>query len=520
MTSSELTKKQRKEIQRIAADWSKGKLTAKDLYDTVKKIEGINWSEQKDAINEELDRAVSSSSKSQFAGYKIIGVVGAVVVVVTLLALYVAVRANLKVEGLEDKVNPLMTIEGRINHLAAKVDELANAVATQATVLPSPIPSVLPTPTPLPPEPTETPTQTPTPTLTTEPRPIPLPTLVISGVVTTTEQVDLSKVELTLSSKGEGKQDWVSEKATRPDGSGAFHLSQAVEEPRYYRLEINAPLGTYVEGIVPSAGDWKVLTDAISGLITGLESQRTLITGTFSDVWVTLAAVPMIPSSEIRGEYVERSYRHPDPYSDNEQRGKGTVSTPVTVLGQWADNKQWRLCCCQTITGTGATYTHTFDEYFWERTEGEWGVTVASEQEAQLPAIYLPSGVNLSNPPSGWESKTIDGLSILSSQNVTATQSVTLEWRINNVQDWFRLEAWVPRGSQTAAYQIFAVVDGNEIRLTPLDGTPQVEPVPDSTMSAFKSIGTYRLNEECPIVIRLQAGEGVKAGFIRLLQKG
>jgi len=39
-------------------------------------------------------------------------------------------------------------------------------------------------------------------------------------------------------------------------------------------------------------------------------------------------------------------------------------------------------------------------------------------------------------------------------------------------------------------------------------------------MSTFRSIGTYRLNEERTIIIRLQAkGQGVKAGLIRLLKQ-
>ncbi len=529
MTSSELTKEQRKQIQRIAADWSGGKLTAEELYDRVKKIKDIDWPGQKDAIKIELDQAASSSSlKAQFAGYKrrISAPVVIVSVVVLLLIASTAWWAKSRAMNLED----------RINHLAARVNELATAVAAQAIALPPlpPAPSVLPTPTTPPPEPTATLPPRPTPTLMpiTEPEPTPLPALAISGVITTrdAEQVNLGEVELTLSSKGESEQDWTQGEPIRPDGdNGTFGFTaQVVDEPRYYRLEINAPLGAYVENIEPGAKDWKVVTDTISGLITGLESQRTLTKATFPDIQAILAAVPEIAIKPVSGEYATGNIRRRAPVmTDATLIEGGSAENPVEILGQWAGEK-WRLSCCQEIVDT-ATNTSA-KEYFWSGYNSKadpprYVVEVLQpEQETQLPDIYLPVGFDVAaaartfpTPPTGWDFETIDGLMILSSQDVADIQPI--EWHIDSIQGWFQLQAWAPRGSQEATYQVVALVNNDEIGLKPLGDALKVASVPDSEMSTFRSVGTYRLNEEHTIIIRLQGkAAGVRAGFIRLLK--
>jgi len=425
--------------------------------------------------------------------------------------------------------------------LAALQDEVrhqqATAVAMQFfTVIPSltptyefsPTPAVpTSTPTATPP-PTSTPTPTvpasptaiPPPTSTPAPIPTPVPVLTVSGVVTGIDQVRLSEVQFTLLSAKSREQDWIAGETVRPGGSnGAFNLAApAGKEPLYYLLQVKAPPGAYVEQIVPPE-NWQIMADALTGFATGLASQGAITEASLTDITITLAVVPELAAEPVRGIYRQGSRRRIAPMViDKTLNTAGTVPESVAVWGEWVSGR-WRLSCYPVVADT-------LGECFWsgfDTNTGTYVVALLDEQETlRLPRIYLPGEtIDISQPPDGWEYEKIDGLTVFANRSVTAAQPVALEWRIDVVQGWLQLEAWVPRGGEAVVYQVTIPNDvGEEIPVEPLAGTREVTSISEEEGSRFQSIGTYHLAQKGTVIVRLPhpEWEGVRAGFIRLIR--
>lgn len=513
MTSSGLTGKQRRQVKSIAAQWRKNALTAEELYTKTQEIAGPDWQDQekREAIKAELDRFASSPGSNPW--FVVISVVLSAILILLITS---TVWTTWKVMGLEGKMNcQAKRMEELIvvaTAWSARINEMSTTATAQAMAFvgPSPTPAVPPTPTTPSPTPTDIPYPTPTLTLTMEPTPSLISPLVISGTVTITGtgQVNPGKTQFTLFSRGEDELDWTQgETVSSGNDDGAFRLiAQAGEKPRYYKIEVKSPLGAYVEGI--TAGDWKVITDTISGLIVGLESQQALSAATaISDIQITLAAAPEIFTEPITGTYISKDHRRTAPSPAAPDSSEGSVNNPVTVLGE---AEGWHLACCQEIRAGDVAST----EYFW--VEKNWLNVEPQTLVAQLPRIYIPSGFAVPNPPAGWTLETADGLAVLTSQDASSPR---LEWKIEDIQGWFHLEAWATRGSATANYEVFIQAGEEEKSVGLLAGSITVEAMPEGEMSNFKGMGTYHLAQPGSVVVRLQPDQpGVKAAYIRVIR--
>jgi len=509
MTSSNLNKRQRSQIHKIAKDWRKGKIqTPAQLYTRVKEELAGVWPQFREEIEAELDKAWTAPPRRtnlwKWAG----GLLVFLVLISGAVALFYSyLQIAAQGDALKNTEAQLGTMQAQLAALAAATEPTATE-----TIMASPTPS--PT-APLEPTPTPSPSPVPSPTFS------PTPAFAISGriIPPSTGQVAIESTRLTLFSKEE-EQDWSQGETVSPNSSGSFTLMPpSGEKLLHYRLKVEAPPGTYVDSIALPDG-WKLLTDTVTGLTTGLETLEALSAVTISGVEISLAAVPEISTEPISGTF-EGGNRRTAPFAISETlHVTGSVTNPVTVLGQWADGR-WRLAYCQQITGTT---TGTTAEYFWSgyrRETNSWLVDVSSEQETQIPVIYLPSRFDIGHPPPGWTPKTIDGLAVLSSQGVSNTQPVPLEWRIDNVQGWFRLEAWAPQGSEAVTYEVVALVGDHESPLKPFADTKEVAAMSTGEKSDFRSIGIYHLVPGSTVVVRLKhpGQEGVMTGLIRVIKR-
>lgn len=514
-----LDKKQKKEIKKIVKLWQKGELLPQEFYERLKQVEGINWATQKEIIEKEVDQIVSLSGEGRTPLARImiilfLAVAGVIVLGIGALSIWEIYTQGEQLiaesDQLADSVATISTQIDRINEEISRqtttIIELDSAIATiQGLILELQRPLV-------------TPEQE---GETDAPLHIPVPVIIISGSVITTnlEQIHHNNTEFILYS-GDEERGWLKAIRFSPAETGEFALIVPVAKgQQFYRLDINPPQGTYIENI-DGVGEWQIVTDPISGLIAGLEySQVFTTTAVLSDIQVSLAKTPIASSEPITGTYNQGNLRTaPFETADTLFDITGTVSPTVTVLGQWV-NWQWQLVCCQETNSDQVGVPAQPDkQYFWSgmTQEGDWLVTVSADQASQVPEIYLPVGFNnTQDPPPGWIVETVDGVAILSSEFVTDTQSLTLEWRIDNVDGWFQLEAWMPKGSEATTYQV--VLAESEHFLVPFTGSTTVTTFPVSILSDFHSIGTYRLNEQSTIIVRLSTTyEGVKAGLIRL----
>lgn len=507
--SSSLDRMERNKIRRIVRAWKKGKIPSpKTLYERIVQDLPNLWHRRPDLVKAELDRAFSRGGKEIPLKEIVLGVT-AVVVMLSLAVGVTFVASDYRVGSLEGRLEAL---QDEVHRLAAVVTAQLVAVHPSPTVEESPALSI-PPPTPTS-EPSPTPSSTPTP----PPTPTPGPTLVVAGTVKGLEGIGLDGVSLTLlSSASRDAEDWRRGEPVRLGGDGVFRLTATLEEtPLYYRVEFKPPPGTYVEQISPPV-NWQVITDTLSGFPFGLESQEAITKADIRDVTVVLAAVPPFESEPVEGTYAENYYRRTAPIVDESTLDMRNAVPPIVqVWGEWDEDK-WRLACYLTDTDQGC---------FWSgfiQARDAYVVALSDEQESPLlPRTYLPGEtIDINQPPDGWEHETIEGLLVLGSQDVTTTGSVPLEWRIDNVQGWLRLEAWVPRGSMMAIYQVSILDDGGEeIPVEPLAGTREVASVSEEESSGFQSIGTYHLIQNGTVIVRLlhPKREGVKAGFVRLIR--
>jgi hypothetical protein len=502
MTSSGLSRSQRRKIKKVARDWKKGKIGGPtQLHNRLQTELPELWLTRRKVVKAELDKAAASPSWKDRAKK-----------VSKLLAWGLGVLVLLYVIGASVAVPLLLR------------DDLADAIGqwfatpTAAVVvaeLPSPSPTQtipLTTPTTPPPSPSDTPTPEPTSTPIAEPTltHTPTPALIVS--VKGDSQVKDEQLKLYSRSQG---ADWNPLPLVPQEESGTFAPSiRENQEPRQYKLEVRDLSGMYLKNITHTGGSWRNITNTVTGLITGTVSQDALEIATVSRIEVMLAAVPVISTKPVTGTY-DTGNRRTAPYDEGSTLNlKGSVTNSVEVLGQWAEGN-WRLSCCQEIANSDTNIGLPYKEYFWSGKGNFWVVDVLAEQEAQLPAIYLPSEVgDFLNSPYDWQTRVINGLAVLSN-----TEPVTLEWKIDNIQGWFQLQAWVPSGSQAATYQVFVLVDNIEVPLWPLAGIQEIAPVLDSELSGFQDIGTYHLHKERTVIVRLRPTEGgVKAAYIRVIK--
>lgn len=520
MQELNLENEQRKQIRKIANDWRKGKLTARKLHERLRDIEG--WSEYRQQILEELDRAASEPVPhplKKYAPVSAAAVLGlALIAAIALIA--PRLRASTEETGKNQKTSiaqvsstPTITLSPKPTHTSTPTSPTPTSTSTPTF---SPTPSPTATFSPEPP-PTHTPTPSPTPV-----PPSPTPALSVSGVVKVEgagQQELLSQVILELIPESGGTP--TPQATDSPDEGGNFALQAQESQGLAYRLEVEVPSGTYVKEITPGDSDWQPITHTITGLTIGLRSKEPINQATISSVQIALSAVPEISLEEIKGEYIPKSLRQFDPYDkDTEDHSKGDVVGPVTVLGRWVNSENtwlWHLVCCQEIR---ATETTTY-EHFWAHRSENYGVSVPLEYTGTLPFIYFSTqfSIDESLEELGWTDEQVDGLTVVSSRQLANSQPITLEWRIEGPQGWFRLEAWAPRGSQEATYQVFVVADDKrEVPIEPLAGA-QIVPEVSESENSFKDIGTYHLAQESVLVVRLEAQvEGVKAAFIRVIK--